>query len=158
MAAVEGVTFVTDPPTTEDHHKEPSLTYLREMLVGIKITENIILLESKKINEGASLLRRHSLGSSRKPKECLRRTLRRRKRIKIHKQQTEIVDHKKQLTNSVAQLAAAEKELDESKKRINDQQEEIGELYDLQDRLEQYTRKIKTLLNSLEFLYRRSHP
>ena len=64
----------------------------------------------------------------------------------VNKQQIEIVDLKKQLTKSATQLAAAEKKLDEAKKRINDQQEEIGELYDLQDRLEQYTRK-----NSLEF-------
>ena len=64
----------------------------------------------------------------------------------VNKQQTEIVDLKKQLIKSATQLAAAEKELDDARKRINDQQEEIGELYDLQDRLEQYTRK-----NSLEF-------
>ena len=38
MAAAEGVTFVTEPPITEDHHKEPSLTDLREMLVDIQIT------------------------------------------------------------------------------------------------------------------------
>ena len=46
------------------------------------------------------------------------------------------MDLKKQLTKSTTQLAAAEKELDEEKKQINDQQEEIAELYDLQDRLE----------------------
>ena len=43
------------------------------------------------------------------------------------------MDFKKQLTKSATQLAAAEKELDEAKKRINGQQKEIGELYDLQD-------------------------
>lgn len=123
MAAVEGVTFVTEPPTTEDHHKEPSLTDLREMLVDIQITVNNILLENKKIREDVRELK-----------------------STVNKQQIEIVDLKKQLTKSTTQLAAAEKELDEAKKRINDQQEEIGELYDLQDRLEQYTRK-----NSLEF-------
>jgi len=31
MAPVEGVTFVTEPPTTEEHHKEPSLTDLRDV-------------------------------------------------------------------------------------------------------------------------------
>ena len=51
MAAVEGVTFLTEPPTTEDHHKEASLTDLREMLVDIQITVNNILLENKKISE-----------------------------------------------------------------------------------------------------------
>ena len=78
------------------------------------------------------------------------------------KQQTEIVDLKKQHSKFTTQIATAEKELDAAKKRINDQQEEIAELYDLQDRLEQYTRK-----NSLEFhgipesaiqLHRRGHP
>ena len=123
MATVEGVTFVTEPPTTEDHHKEPSLTDLREMLVDIQITVNNILLENKKISEEVKELK-----------------------STVNKQQTEMVDLKKQLIKSTTQLAAAEKELDGAKKRINDQQEEIAELYDLQDRLEQYTRK-----NSLEF-------
>ena len=79
---------------------------------------NNILLEKKKISEDV-----RELNST------------------VNKQQTEIVNLKKQLTKSATQLAAAEKELDEAKKRINDQQEEIGELYDIQDRLEQYTRK-----------------
>ena len=60
----------------------------------------------------------------------------------VNKQQTEIVD----LTKSKTQFAAAEKKLDEAKKRITDQQEEMAKLYDLQDCSEQYTRK-----NFLEF-------
>lgn len=123
MAAVEGETFVTEPPTTEDHHNAPSLTDLREMLVDIQITVNNILLENKKISEDVKELK-----------------------STVNKQQTEIVDLKKQLTKSKTQFAATEKELEDAKKRINEQQEEIAELYDLQDRLEQYTRK-----NSLEF-------
>ena len=51
MAAVEGGTLVTETPTTGVHHKEPSLTDLREMLVDIQITVNNILLENKKISE-----------------------------------------------------------------------------------------------------------
>ena len=43
MAAVEGVTFVTEPPTTEDHHKEPTLTDVREMLVDIQILSQKII-------------------------------------------------------------------------------------------------------------------
>ena len=39
----------------------------------------------------------------------------------------------------------AERELAAARKKIQEQEEEIGELYDLQDKLEQYTRK-----NSLE--------
>jgi len=93
------------------------------MLVDIQITVNNILLENKKISEDVRELK-----------------------STVNKQQTEIVNLKKQHTKSTTQLAAAEKELDEAKKRINDQQEEIAELYDLQDRVEQYTRE-----NSLKF-------
>ena len=69
MAAVEGVTFVTEAPTTEDHDKEPSLTDLREMLVDIQITVNNIPLENKKIIEDVRELK-----------------------STVNKQQTEIVD------------------------------------------------------------------
>ena len=118
MATVEGVTLVTEDSTTEEHQKEPSLTDLREMLVDIQITVNNILLENKKIGEDLKELK-----------------------STVNKQQTEIVDLKKQHSKFTTQVATAEKELDAAKKRINDQQEEIAELYDLQDRLEQYTRK-----------------
>ena len=64
MAAVEGVTFVTEPPTTEDNHKEPSLTDLREMLVDIQITVNNILLENKKISEELSQIEKFFRRSS----------------------------------------------------------------------------------------------
>ena len=57
MAAVEGETFATEPPTTENHNKEPSLTDLREMLVDIQITVNNILLENKKISEDVKELK-----------------------------------------------------------------------------------------------------
>ena len=123
MAAVEGETFATESPTNEDQHEEPSLTDLREMLVDIQITVNNILLENKKISEDVKELK-----------------------STVNKQQAEIVDLKKQLIKSNTQFAATEKELDDAKKRINEQEEEIAELYDLQDRLEQYTRK-----NALEF-------
>ena len=48
MAASEGETFMTEPQTTEDCQREPSLKELREMLVNIQITVNSILLENKK--------------------------------------------------------------------------------------------------------------
>ena len=126
MATVEGVTLVTEDSTTEEHQKEPSLTDLREMLVDIQVTVNNILLENKKIGEDLKELK-----------------------STVNKQQKEIVDLKKQHSKFTTQIATAEKELDAAKKRINDQQEEIAELYDLQDRLDQYIRK--TLLNSMEF-------
>ena len=119
MAAVEGKTFVTEPPTTEDHHKEPSLTDLGEILVDIHITVNNIVLENKKI-------------ISEDVKEL---------KSTVNKQQTEIADLKKQLTKSKTQFAATEKDLDDAQKQINEQKEEIAELYDLQDHLEQYNRK-----------------
>ena len=124
MATVEGVAKPSNRTSNHRyHHKAPSLTDLREMLTDIQVTVNNILLENKKISEDVKELK-----------------------STVSKQQTEIVDLKKQLTKSTTQHAATEKELDEAKKRINDQEEEIAELYDLQDRLEQYTRK-----NSLEF-------
>ena len=51
ITTVEGVTLVTENPTTEEHQKESSLADLREMLVDIHITVNNILLENKKIGE-----------------------------------------------------------------------------------------------------------
>lgn len=93
------------------------------MLVDIQITVNNILLENKKIYRDVKELQ-----------------------STVSKQQTEIVDLKKQLTKFRTQFAATEKELDDARKWMNEWQEEIAELYDLQDRLEQYTRK-----NSLEF-------
>ena len=88
------------------------------MLVDIRITVNNILLENQKISKDV--------------KES---------KSTVNKQQTEIVDLRKQLTKSTTKLTAADKGLNGVKKQINDQQEEIAELYDLQDHLEQYTRK-----------------
>jgi len=85
MAAVEGETFATEPPTTEDHHKEPSLTDLREMLLDIQITVNNILLENKKISEDVKELK-----------------------STVKKQQTEIVGLRKQLTKSRTQFTATD--------------------------------------------------
>jgi len=59
IAAVEGEAFVTEPPTTEDHHKEPSLTNLRELLVDTQITVNNILLENRKISEDVKRTKIH---------------------------------------------------------------------------------------------------
>ena len=62
-----------------------------------------------------------------------------------------ILMEKKQTRKEMAELketvlcANAEQELADAEKHINEQKEEIAELYDLQDQLEQYTRK-----NSLE--------
>ena len=58
MAAAEGETFETEPPTTEHRLQEPSLTDIREMLVDIQITVNNIFLENKqKISEDVKQLK-----------------------------------------------------------------------------------------------------
>ena len=53
--------------------------------------------------------------------------------------------HKTSITKIAKQCSDTEYELVEIRKRVNEQQDEISELYELQVRLEQYTRK-----NSLE--------
>ena len=63
----------------------------------------------------------------------------------VREQKLEIVQLKTSLTKITKQCVDAEYELAAAKKRVNEQQDEIYELYQLQDRLEQYTRK-----NSLE--------
>jgi len=59
MAAVESENFATEPPTTENHQTEPSLTDLREMLVDLHVTVNNILLENKKISEDVKTTKIH---------------------------------------------------------------------------------------------------
>lgn len=101
---------------------EPSNLELREMLVDIQITVNNILLGNKKISNDVLELK-----------------------ATVQKQQAELATLKEALTKATKERAATEKELVAAINKIDEQQEEIAELYDLQDRLEQYTRK-----NSLE--------
>ena len=101
---------------------EPSNLELREMLVDIQITVNNILFENKKISSDVFELK-----------------------ATVQKQQAELVSLKEALAKATKDRAATEKELAVAINKIDEQQEEIAELYDLQDRLEQYTRK-----NSLE--------
>ena len=63
----------------------------------------------------------------------------------VQKQQAELATLKEALAKATKECAATENKLAAAINRIDEQQEEIAELYDLQDRLEQYTRK-----NSLE--------
>ena len=101
---------------------EPSSLELREMLVDIQIAVNNILFENKKISSDALELR-----------------------ATVQKQQAELVSLKEALAKATKDRAATGKELAVAMNKIDEQQEEIAELYDLQERLEQYTRK-----NSLE--------
>jgi len=63
----------------------------------------------------------------------------------VLEQKAEIASLKATLASIKKQCANTEQELAAAEKHINEQKEEIAELYDLQDQLEQYTRK-----NSLE--------
>lgn len=110
------------PKERTEISEEPSRRELREMLVDIQITVNNILLENKKISNEVLELK-----------------------STVQKQQSELATLKEALAKASKERASAEKELVAVTKRLDEQQEEISELYDLQDRLEQYTRK-----NSLE--------
>ena len=101
---------------------EPSNAELREMLVDIQINTATILRENKTIRSEMTDLRRT-----------------------IQHQTDDITALKSSLEHITKQYKEAERELVAARKKIQEQEEEIGELYDLQDKLEQYTRK-----NSLE--------
>ena len=103
--------------------QEPSLGDLREMLVDIQITVNNILLENKRISGEVMELK-----------------------STVQKQKAQLSAIKEALDLTTKQCANAEKELAAVRNQLAEQEGEIAELYDLQDRLEQYTRK-----NSLEF-------
>ena len=115
-----GVNEEETPPN--NHAGETSLLELKEMLVDIQITVSNVLRENTKLaNEVAEL-----------------RNVIQRQKSELINVQTALAKTQKQQDDVEIQLAAA-------RKKINDQDAEIAELYDLQDALEQYTRK-----NSLE--------
>ena len=101
---------------------EPSNAELREMLIDIQINIATILRENKSIKSEMADLKRT-----------------------IQQQKDDITALKTSLEHTTKQYNEAERELAAARKKIQEQEEEIGELYDLQDKLEQYTRK-----NSLE--------
>ena len=101
---------------------EPSLSELREMLVDIQITVNNILMENKKITDDVAELK-----------------------AEVKRQKDDKATLKQSLQKTTNHCKEIERELDAARQVIDQQQEEIDELYTLQDHLEQYTRK-----NSLE--------
>ena len=102
--------------------EETSLSELKEMLVDIQITVSDILHQNSKLtNEVAEL------------------------RSAFRPQKTELTAVKTTKAKMMKQQDDLETELVAARKKISEQEEEIAELYDLQDDLEQYTRK-----NSLE--------
>ena len=100
----------------EDLSQEPSLGDLWEMLVDIQITVNNILLENKRISSEVMELK-----------------------TTVQQQKAELSAIKEALDLTTKQCANVEKELAAAKDQLARQEEEIAELYDLQDRLEQYT-------------------
>ena len=115
-----GVNEEETPPN--NHAGETSLLELKEMLVDIQITVSNVLRENTKLaNEVAEL------------------------RNVIQRQKGELINVQTTLAKTQKQQADLEIQLAAARKKINDQDAEIAELYDLQDALEQYTRK-----NSLE--------
>ena len=118
----EDVSLETHQPTNEQQKPEPTLLELHEMLVDIQINLNNILRENKEIrNEMEGL------------------------KFTVSRQTNEISTLKTHLQKMDNQYQEIEKQLYAAKRHVDEQQEEISELYDLQDKLEQYTRK-----NSLE--------
>ena len=108
------------PPNTNG--EEIWLLDLKEMLVDIQITVSNILCENTKLaNEVAE------------------------RRSAIQQQKGELVNVKTALAKTQKQQDDLEIQLAAERKKTKDQEAEIAELYDLQDALEQYTRK-----NSLE--------
>ena len=118
----EDVSTATHQPTNEQQKPETTLLELHEMLVDIQINVNNILRENKEL---------------RSEMEELKST--------VSRQTNEISTLKSHLQKINNQFEEVDKRLYAAKRRVDEQQEEINELYDLQDKLEQYTRK-----NSLE--------
>lgn len=111
-----------EDPSSATIAEETSNSELKEILVGIQITISGILRENKRLaNEMAEL------------------------RNSIQLQKTELSAVKSTLDKTMKRFKGMESELTAARRLIDEQEEEISELYDLQDNLEQYTRK-----NSLE--------
>ena len=118
----DDVSTATHQPTNEQQKPEPTLLELHKMLVDIQINVNNILRENKEL---------------RSEMEELKST--------VSRQTNEISILKSHLQKINNQYEEVEKQLYAARRRVDEQQEEINELYGLQDKLEQYTRK-----NSLE--------
>ena len=101
---------------------ETSLEELKELLVDIQINIANIFRDNKSIRTELAELT-----------------------TTVREEKFEITHLKTSLTKTTKQCSDTEYELAAIRKRVNEQQYEIYELYELQDRLEQYTRK-----NSLE--------
>ena len=97
---------------------EPSLAEIKEMLVDIKIDVCNLLRENEAMKNNMDDLK-----------------------ATIRGQNVEIANLREKLNEVMKQSADAERDLTVTRKIVDEQQEEIAELYDLKDHLEQYTRK-----------------
>ena len=113
---------MADAEEREETESEPTRAELKEMLVDIQINVANIVHDNLTLKEDLAKL-----------KETL------------EKQQSELLTLKPAMKELQEENEQLEKALDDAQAKIDEQQEEIAELYDLQDKLEQYTRK-----NSLE--------
>lgn len=112
----EDLSSVTHEPTNEQHKPERNLIELHESLVDIQINVNDILRENKEI---------------RSEMEELKSTVSRQ----TNKISTLKTAHLQKINN---QYQEVEKQLYAANRHVDEQQEEINELYDLQDKLEQH--------------------
>lgn len=127
MADTEGMqdeerTTEEEETTATEISLEERMEELKEVLVDIQINISNIFKENKSIRSELA-----ELTST------------------VREQNHEIANLKASLKKITKQCGNAEHELAAARKRVNEQQDEIYELYELQDNLEQYTRK-----NSLE--------
>ena len=105
---------------------EPSNAELREMLIDIQINTATILCENKSIRSEMADLKRT-----------------------IQQQKDDITALKTSLDHTTKQYNEAERELAATRKKIQEQEEEIGEVYDLHNNLKQYTRKNSRKIHGL---------
>lgn len=118
MATAEEDVNTEEDEEEEETVIEPSLIEIREILVDIQITVSNILRENVKMaNEIAEL------------------------KNAVKQQQAETTALKVSLDKIKKQQDKTEAALYEAKAKINEQDDEIYELYDLQDKMEQYSRK-----------------
>ena len=115
----------------EDSNEEPSRMELKEMLVDIKIEiSSILRVNNNLVKEVAEL------------------------RIEITAHKSEIDKLKTSLEATKKRNKTLENDITAARKTIDEQDEEIAELYDLQDKLEQYTRKQSLEIHGIpEVLY-----
>ena len=118
MASEDNAELLELPDEDTNAVQEPSNLELKEMLVDIKIELTNIARENNKFAKEIVELRNL-----------------------LQEQKTELDSLKTSIKKAENQNIVLEDELFAARNKINEQEEEIAELYQLQDNLEQYTRK-----------------